>query len=315
MNQQDRNLIVQALKKEIRAFAQQPTPIQQPPAGPVGAGSKEKWSRSDKLTLAGSIAVTVFGSVVIYAANSWIDNHIETKLHPLAENVGKLTERMTGVESKLEIIILRSASTRPNDPASQQDVVQTLEIATDSRIPKRIIVETGKSFVQAASLDSGAWSVALRLVDYRSRINAKEFTPPDHIKVVPKDSIKPMIPIKTGPNDHRSPMFSAAGRTLPAAEASYLKWEGKADPIYKTGYGAEYFIIDGIGTQDSIALDGATLRNVIFKNMVIIYDGGPLTMQNVTFENCTFQVIHSDHGVLFANSLLENNANSLALPS
>jgi hypothetical protein len=107
----------------------------------------------------------------------------------------------------------------------------------------------------------------------------------------------PLTPFITAPNDHRSPLFSAAGRTLPSAQASYLKWEDSAEPVYKTGYAAEYFIIDGVGTQDRIPLDGATLRNVIFRNIVIIYNGGPLRMQNVKFENCTFQVIHSDQGI------------------
>ena len=50
----------------------------------------------------------------------------------------------------------------------------------------------------------------------------------------------------------------------------------------------------GIGILEAsgggMVLDGWQLRNVIFQNVHIVYNGGPLIMNNVYFVNCTFEM-------------------------
>lgn len=46
------------------------------------------------------------------------------------------------------------------------------------------------------------------------------------------------------------------------------------------------FVING--GVDSIVLDGMYMKNVIIRNARVIYEGGPVQLENVSFVNCTF---------------------------
>ena len=56
-------------------------------------------------------------------------------------------------------------------------------------------------------------------------------------------------------------------------------------------------IIEG-GTQ---LLDGIHWHNTVFIGTHIRYDGGEVELQNVTFVNCTFDVLPNDRGVQFVD--------------
>jgi hypothetical protein len=44
------------------------------------------------------------------------------------------------------------------------------------------------------------------------------------------------------------------------------------------------------GYGGGVVLDGMQLRNVVFRDVRIVYGGGPLKMTNVFFLNCTFEM-------------------------
>lgn len=50
--------------------------------------------------------------------------------------------------------------------------------------------------------------------------------------------------------------------------------------------GPEWIIAEG----GAVGLDGIYLRNVVFHNVRVKYFGGPLTMKNVYFIDCTFDM-------------------------
>lgn len=52
-----------------------------------------------------------------------------------------------------------------------------------------------------------------------------------------------------------------------------------------------------------ISLDGYTLRNVILRNMVLRYDGGPLSMETVAFTNCVFELASHLNCLRFINAV------------
>ena len=56
--------------------------------------------------------------------------------------------------------------------------------------------------------------------------------------------------------------------------------------VGKTGVPAEGGGKSAIGQQP---LDGMVLKNHIFSNTKVVYHGGPVQLENVTFENCTFE--------------------------
>jgi hypothetical protein len=56
-------------------------------------------------------------------------------------------------------------------------------------------------------------------------------------------------------------------------------------------------------------------RDILFKNVTIIYSGGPVTLENIYFENCTFQLESTKPGELLAKTFLaQNGVQNLTLP-
>jgi hypothetical protein len=55
-----------------------------------------------------------------------------------------------------------------------------------------------------------------------------------------------------------------------------------------------------VNSPQGTDIDGFVIKNVVFKDAVIVYRGGPLTLSNVTFINCRFIVPNSQR----ANELL-----------
>jgi hypothetical protein len=60
----------------------------------------------------------------------------------------------------------------------------------------------------------------------------------------------------------------------------------------------------GIGQQK---LDGAYWRNFVFEKTTIIYNGGPMALENVIFINCTFQMNQTPQTDKLSNTLLADN--------
>jgi hypothetical protein len=71
-----------------------------------------------------------------------------------------------------------------------------------------------------------------------------------------------------------------------AAAPDFARMERIGTPGYGySGYGPAFFVVKGLTAY----LDGYYLRNVIFQDMHLIYNGGPLILENVYFVRCQFQ--------------------------
>jgi hypothetical protein len=76
--------------------------------------------------------------------------------------------------------------------------------------------------------------------------------------------------------------------------------------------GAAYFIIGrypagnvaGESAHISIHIDGSYCRNVVFRRCRIIYQGGPLLLDNVAFEDCTFDFPTDENGKRFVSKVI-----------
>ena len=54
-------------------------------------------------------------------------------------------------------------------------------------------------------------------------------------------------------------------------------------------------------------LDGAFWKDVVFENMQIEYDGGPMALQNVRFIGCTFRMKYTPRADKLADLILDQN--------
>lgn len=64
--------------------------------------------------------------------------------------------------------------------------------------------------------------------------------------------------------------------------------------------GARVLIIEG-----QVSLDDMYLKNVIIRNSIVSYNGGPVSLENVTFVNCIFKLSNAAAPRHFADRLLE----------
>ena len=58
-------------------------------------------------------------------------------------------------------------------------------------------------------------------------------------------------------------------------------------------------------SDGDVLLDGKHFKNVVFRNVKVVYNGGPSILENVYFLNCTFDVSPGPAGQEFAGKLLE----------
>jgi len=65
-------------------------------------------------------------------------------------------------------------------------------------------------------------------------------------------------------------------------------------------YAPPLIIID----DASFELDRMFLRKVLFQNSHIIYHGGPVVLEDVTFINCTVDVEQNPNGIAFTKAVL-----------
>jgi hypothetical protein len=56
-----------------------------------------------------------------------------------------------------------------------------------------------------------------------------------------------------------------------------------------------------------VKLDGYRLKNIIFKDVKVLYEGGPVEMENVYSVNCTFEVSRRPNGQSFASTVLASS--------
>ena len=73
------------------------------------------------------------------------------------------------------------------------------------------------------------------------------------------------------------------------------------------------FEVSTVTLECSQKLDHAAWKNVHFVNSTILYDGGPLLLKDVTFENCRFELNYSANSQKLADALLGSNVVNIEL--
>ena len=68
-------------------------------------------------------------------------------------------------------------------------------------------------------------------------------------------------------------------------------------------------LLGPVAVKNSLIFNG-----VIFKDVRVIYSGGPLKLDGVYFVDCTFELQPSDKSKVLAETLLASNAVTLHLP-
>ncbi len=196
---------------------------------------------------------------------------------------------------------LQQNATDPSNPQNVADAQQVLETAKKKKlkIPSDVVQTTGAKFVQAAQTNANAWNAALSFLDYHSFQNTA--TLPATPAPLPESEVlyHTNYDILTiGPLGHAY----TVPPPIPQDRAASVHFIDKPDRNTKVPMGPSFLVL----ADATYLLDSLYIRRVIFRDAVIVYKGGPLVLDNVTFINCTFKVEQQPNGLSFANVFLES---------
>jgi len=214
-----------------------------------------------------------------------------------------IEQHLSSIDTAILALRVGQAANGPTNKKNVADAKQILESAIKNaiRLPANVVEQSGKDFIGAASKEPAAWDAALRFVEYRSYLNTFNQS------VIPSGPRNTNTQYTiTSPLGYPPPSLSVVG-LVRADQAARLNRIGQGLQT-DTEYGNAFIVQVGSG----VILDGYELRNVVFQNVHVVYQGGPIQMKNVYFIGCTFDFVSDTHGKEMAAAILSSPAINLA---
>jgi hypothetical protein len=254
--------------------------------------------RSILLPLAVAAAVATTGGVI----------HLEIALAAVR---GEFVRQTRTTEEALLALQTSQAASNPTDKNSQTEAKNYLLAAKQKslRIPTTVVAQAGGSFVKASTNESSPWDVALQFLNYRSVLNAASLP-----------TLPALRPYQSSDGKYKIESVIWATHPLPSNKslsppAADIWLAGEAPPEASarvefldkpltTSSGAKFIIFDWHRSDIALGLDDVYMKNVIVRNAVIHYAGGPVRLDHVYFVNCTFDIVRQPLGQNLALAIL-----------
>jgi hypothetical protein len=206
-------------------------------------------------------------------------------------------------------IIERKLKENADDPLNQQNIRDTTRALIHAETGKiklqpSVVEHTGRRFIEASVENPHAWETAQQYLDYRSFLNASFVPSPSKLTVWKDSRYQANVNIKPNPvpSEHLPvrafSVFFAGGYVSPQNSA---RLESFGNPQSESS-GIGVFVIDG--GADIVGLDGTYMKNVIIRNSEVEYDGGPVSLENVSFVNCKFHFQRTPLAIDLGKSIL-----------
>ena len=190
-------------------------------------------------------------------------------------------------------------TTRTKSPLSINEVAAVIDEAASKKIkiPQEAILAAGTNLL-AAPVGQGdtAWDSLLKLARYRSVLN-EEYAPSPTLSLPIASTEFPNWKLA---DPHWNSFVRLVGK-VPFDRSARLEFLNKPNHS-DLPYGPEWSFV--YPHDHSIVLDGKLVRNVIFMGGTIEYGGGPLTMEQTYFVNCTFRSSRSASTQKFLTAIL-----------
>ena len=261
------------------------------------------------------VVVTTLLSLVALAGSGW------ASAFNRAANEARFEERtdlkLKKIEQDLDKLMLLGAADHPAEAASKEAAQRILENAEREEvasIPVEIVRQAGRRFTEEGTLDQAAWNVGLGFLRYRSRYVAFQLPPSS----TPLNESDPgLAPVHLPPPDKSLQggdyyfKFNFYGPARPAGEGGEIRSlrEPQSDKNTPT------WITVSVASKNTfpMILDGYKFRNVVFRNLEVVYRGGPAQLENVVFVNCTFRMEKSHRAEELAKAIFESTEVSVKL--
>jgi hypothetical protein len=218
------------------------------------------------------------GGFAVLALSQWL-NYVDFKATTSAR-LDWMEKALQKFDSRLDASQLEQLS-----PTSDNAVNKVSQILKSAQSEQRVIdpqeiLDSGSKFVKYSSQNPAAWSAALQFVNYKSYINS--FALPLANPNFPSEATEYHWP--DTPAGMKRPAMAVAG-SLPEVEAARFDYIGQ-DGNHGKANGDAYIFLTGGG----MVIDGMQMRSVVFRDVHIVYGGGPVIMKDVRFINCIFEM-------------------------
>lgn len=241
------------------------------------------------------IGAAILGGIkyIVKSEVSGIANDItavKTTLQPLPESISSLKDRATKMETHWEDLKLREVSQKPTSKENVNAVKQSLDAARTAEVKPSLdaIKDAGDKLLLAGQKNPLAWDAAVAFLEYRTFINSGIVPFPLEPTI---NDTQYVYALRLKPN----PVANQKGTVLavrvketpgevPLADSARI--ESLIKP-QSHGSGVRLLIVEG--KSDIIVLDGEYFKNVIVRDAIVEYDGGPVRLENVYFINCTLR--------------------------
>jgi hypothetical protein len=263
-----------------------------------------------------TIVMTIVGAI-------WFTGGLIARYDGKIEDYGKQLEghsgRLNGMSSRLDAMSsrvdtiynlfindrLKRAAANPKDKSNIEQAKETLLTARKDnvRINLDILKSTGSKFVAAAETQPSAWQTVQQYLDYRSFLNTSlaPAPTPDDLKPIEFKNKGAFVFKYLSPNG--SIILHAKRGPVTPENSARLEELDEPNPISQ---GTQLIVLEG--NDAAILLDWKYMKNVIIRNLTVVYHGGPLILDKVYFVNCTFNLESNPKSQDLTKAILANTA-------
>lgn len=210
------------------------------------------------------------------------------------------------IRSNIEGIKVRQASSNPADPRNAKETKEILAEAKKGGviISDSDIKQAGTSFLDASKAQPQAWEAALELVSYHTIINKDLLAvgTAGQIATTPTTELETHYTLFIPPG-YPTPQMSVGG-DVPSDQAATMHPVNEPPLDQGGARGKQVILIEGGGLQ----IDGWFIKDAVIRDTAIVYQGGPLVLQNVIFVNCVFILKNEPAPRRLANTILASTA-------
>lgn len=275
----------------------------------------------------GAVVVTVFVGLLPHLENDAvlrIKNQVTESLQEPSQKIGRMSDDIAEIKGTLKAWaplmtaqFFKRAATLPDkqfmESLPQLKAVAQVARESKSEVAAKDISEIGKRTIALAvgHSDSStlAWETTTSLLQYRSALNS--LAPPPNLgdeKPIsyPRFTTQYSFKRQLG---FEAPLFGTVG-TVPRDQAAVMDYIGH-DLNAKLAVGNALLI----GRGGTFQLDNMHMKNVVLINVHVVYEGGPIILENVYFMDCTFEIKRGRNSQAFSARLIEPAPTNYSLPA
>jgi hypothetical protein len=201
---------------------------------------------------------------------------------------------------------LKQISENPSDPVNIEAASRVLNDAKQRnvRIDPSVLATAADRFMSASRTAPETWPVVQDFLNYRSFLNASAVGVPADLRPASPGyhfnlNTRPLPVTRPQGSSQLAYVILLSGQSPPNESA---RLEGLSTPN-SVGTGVRLIVVDG-SPYSALVLDNTWLKNVIVRNAVVAYDGGPMRLENTVFLNCTFMMARTPDSTTFGERFL-----------